>query len=186
MTGSTDLPPCPFPASCGTGSGHQDHRRPAFDGVRYSGYAAGDDCADEVHGRCGADRGTRRENAAVGIVLGLPLNMDGSEGRGRSRRGHLRAISRRSRHSHRVLGRAAVDLGGGADDDRRGGAQARQAGRGRRQAGGELHPSRGRWTGCAARDACQAAAAGIIHLFRPRGLAAALPFRYPRRIFWDM
>ncbi len=79
------------------------------------------------------------ENAAVAFVLGLPLNMDGSEGpRVQSTRAFARNLAAKVAASHRFLGRAALDRCRRPHADR-GRHAPRQAGRSRRQARGRLH-----------------------------------------------
>ena len=60
------------------------------------------------------------ERRAVGFVLGLPLNMDGSEGpRAQSTRSFARNLAKRTDLADRVLGRAALDRRGRTRADRR-------------------------------------------------------------------
>src|ERR1700746_1688196 len=85
------------------------------------------------------------ERRAVGFVLGLPINMDGSEGpRAQSTRAFARNLARRTHlpppPADRALGRAALDRGGRARTHRRQ-REPRQA-RGRhRPARRRLHPA---------------------------------------------
>ena len=77
---------------------------------------------------------------AVAIVIGLPINMDGSEGpRAQVDAGVCAKPRPALPGPHRLLGRAAVH-GSGRSHAHRGGYVARQAGGDDRQARGGLHP----------------------------------------------
>ncbi len=130
-------------------SRHQDHRRRDFRWHALFGHAAGDHQA----ARNSPQDAARLlelivENQAVGIVLGLPLNMDGSEGpRAQSTRAFARNLAQKTplpiafwdeRLSTAAVTRTLIEADTRRDKRRRG----------RRQAGGQLHPA-GRWSGCA-------------------------------------
>ncbi len=81
------------------------------------------------------------ERNAVGFVLGLPINMDGSEGpRAQSTRAFARNFAKLTDLADRAVGRAAVDRRGRARADRHG-RQPRPARRGDRRARRDLHPA---------------------------------------------
>ena len=59
------------------------------------------------------------ERAAVGFVLGLPINMDGTEGpRAQSTRAFARNLAKLTRVADRAVGRAAVHVRGRTRADR--------------------------------------------------------------------
>ena len=61
------------------------------------------------------------ERRAAGFVLGLPINMDGSEGpRAQSTRAFARNLAKLTELADRAVGRAALDRGGRARADRSG------------------------------------------------------------------
>ena len=67
----------------------------------------------------GALRGFIDREHVVGLVVGLPLNMDGSDGPPHSVGPRLRPQPRPARPAAAAVGRALVDPGGRARDDRR-------------------------------------------------------------------
>jgi hypothetical protein len=86
---------------------------------------------------------------AIGIVVGLPMNMDGTEGvRCQSNRALARNLLRlQARAADHLLGRAPVDGGRDPRADRRARREPQAPRRGRRQDGGRMDPPRARWSG---------------------------------------
>ena len=87
-----------------------------------------DACTARLQGRRGAAAGIAAERNVVGFVVGLPINMDGSEGpRAQSTRAFARNFANLTGLADRAVGRAAVDGGRRARTDRQDVCRARRA-----------------------------------------------------------
>ncbi len=97
----------------------------------------------QVHpGRRGAVHADGDARRRARSSIGLPVNMDGTEGpRCQSARAFARNLLRLRGPAHRLLGRAAVHRGGQPHADRRGRRHPRPAGRAGRQGGRRLDPA---------------------------------------------